>query len=170
MNHPDVTDPDPRRAVSPGSFDPITNGHLDVIRRAAALFEEVVVAVIYNPDKQGTFSPAERVRLIEESVADLANVRAQAFGAALAVDVCRELGAAVMVKGLRNETDFGYELPMAQMNTQMTGVETLFMAASPAVAHYASSLIRVCAKNGADVSRMVPPPVAAALAERFPPA
>ncbi|GAB3578884.1 pantetheine-phosphate adenylyltransferase [Calidifontibacter terrae] len=159
---------DPRRAVCPGSFDPITVGHLDVIRRAARLFEEVVVAVIHNPEKQGTFTPADRVRLIEESVSALPNVRAEAFGAMLAVDVCRQLDAGVMVKGLRNETDFGYELPMAQMNTEMTGVETLFLPASPAVSHYASSLVRVCAQRGADVSQMVPPPVAEAFAERFP--
>lgn len=163
-----MTNNDTRRAVCPGSFDPITNGHVDVIRRAARLFEEVVVAVIYNPDKQGTFSPEERVRLIEQSVAELPNVRAQAYGATLAVHVCRDLDAGVMVKGLRNETDFGYELPMAQMNTEMTGVETLFMPASPGVSHYASSLIRVCAQGGVDVSAMVPPPVAKALAERFP--
>ncbi|MBD2759160.1 pantetheine-phosphate adenylyltransferase [Yimella sp. cx-573] len=161
---------DVRRAVCPGSFDPITAGHLDVINRAAALFDEVVVAVVYNPDKQGTFSPAERVELIEASVAHLPNVRAQAFGNRLVVDVCRELDAGAMIKGLRNETDFGYELPMAQMNHEMTGVETLFLAASPAVSHYSSSLIRVCAQHGADVSAMVPEPVVAPLVERLRPA
>ncbi len=157
----------PRRAVCPGSFDPITMGHLDVIERAAALFEEVVVAVVHNPDKQGTFSAEERVELIEKSVAHLPNVRAQAFGNRLVVDVCAELDAGVMVKGLRDGTDFSYELPMAQMNTEMTGVETLFIAATPAVAHYSSSLIRVCAQHGADVSGMVPPPVLAPLVQRL---
>ena len=156
-----------RRCVSPGSFDPITMGHLDVIERAAKLFDEVIVAVVYNPDKKGTFSPEERVELIEKSVAHLPNVRAQAFGNRLVVDVCREVDAAVMVKGLRDGTDFSYEMPMAQMNTQMTGVETFFMAATPAVSHYSSSLIRVCAQHGADVSKMVPPPVLDPLLERM---
>lgn len=156
-----------RRCVCPGSFDPITMGHLDVIERAAKLFDEVIVAVVYNPQKSGTFSPQERVQLIEQSVAHLPNVRAQAFGNRLVVDVCRELDAAVMVKGLRDGTDFSYEMPMAQMNTQMTGVETLFIAATPAVSHYSSSLIRVCAQHGADVSAMVPPPVVGPLVERM---
>ncbi|GAB3747766.1 pantetheine-phosphate adenylyltransferase [Yimella radicis] len=158
---------DVRRAVSPGSFDPITVGHLDVIIRAAELFDEVVVAVVYNPDKNGTFTPEERVRLIEESVAHLPNVRAQAFGNRLVVDVCRELDAGVMIKGLRNGTDFAYEMPMAQMNTEMTGVETLFVAADPSVSHYSSSLVRVCAQHGADVSAMVPPPVLVPLMQRL---
>lgn len=156
-----------RRCVCPGSFDPITNGHLDVISRASRLFDEVVVAVVYNPDKQGTFTPAERVELVEASTADLPNVRAEAFGNRLVVDVCRELDAAVMVKGLRNDTDFAYEQPMAQMNAQMTGVETLFLAANPTVSHYSSSLIRVCAAHGADVSAMVPAPVLAPLVSRL---
>lgn len=159
--------PDPRRALCPGSYDPITNGHLDVIERAAKIFDEVVVAVLHNPDKQGTFSPAERIDLIERSTEHLPNVRTEAFGPGLVVDVCTQVGAGVMVKGLRNETDFGYELPMAQMNHQMTGVETFFVGATPAVSHYASSLVRVCAANGADVSEMVPAAVAEALARKY---
>lgn len=158
---------DVRRCVCPGSFDPITMGHLDVIQRAAALYDEVVVAVVHNPDKRGTFSASERVDLIEQSTTHLPNVRAEAFANRLVVDVCRDLDAGVMVKGLRSDTDFAYEQPMAQMNNEMTGVETLFLAASPAVSHYSSSLIRVCAQYGADVSAMVPAPVVAPLLARL---
>ena len=160
---------DPRRCVTPGSYDPITRGHLDVIERAARLYDEVVVAVLHNPDKQGTFSPQERVALIEASVAHLDGVRVAAYGRRLVVDVCRELDAAVLLKGLRNDTDWSYELPMAQMNREMTGVETVFLPGDPSLAHYSSSLIRTCASMGADVSAMVPEPVLAPLLERIGP-
>lgn len=157
---------DPRRCVCPGSYDPFTTGHLDIVRRAAALFDEVVVAVLYNPDKQGTFAPAERVALIEASTRDLPGVRAEAFGDRLVVDVCRELQAPVLIKGLRGEVDYTYELPMAQMNREMTGVETVFLPGDPKFGHYSSSLIRVIAAKGADVSQMVPAPVLAPLLNR----
>ena len=120
-----------RRCVCPGSYDPITNGHVDVVTRASRLFDEVVVAILHNPGKQGTFGIEERTALIEQSVGHLPNVRIGAWAETLVVDVCREVGAATMVKGLRGGTDFAYELPMAHMNRHLTGVETLFLAADP---------------------------------------
>ncbi|NNG40320.1 pantetheine-phosphate adenylyltransferase [Flexivirga sp. ID2601S] len=149
----------PRRAVLPGSYDPITNGHLDVITRASRLYDDVVVAILHNPNKQGTFTPQERVALIEASTAELPNVRAAAYGDRLIVDVCRELDAGVLLKGIRGSTDYDYELPMALMNSEMTGVETLLLPGNPALGHYSSSLIRLIAAHGADVSAMVPQPV-----------
>lgn len=149
----------PRRAVCPGSYDPMTVGHLDVITRASALYDEVVVAVLFNPAKQGTFTPDERVELIEKSTAHLPGVRAASYGDRLVVDVCRELDAGVLLKGIRNDTDYDYELPMALMNREMTGVETLMLPGDPALSHYSSSLIRQIAGHGADVSAMVPEPV-----------
>lgn len=157
----------PRRCVCPGSYDPITNGHLDVITRASALYDDVVVAVLHNTAKQGTFDPQERVDLIGAVTADLPNVRAAAFGDRLIVDVCRELGAGVLVKGIRGLTDYEYELPMALMNREMSGLETLLLPGDPAYTHYSSSLIRLIAQRGADVSSMVPPPVLAPLLARL---
>ena len=122
--------PRPRRAVCPGSYDPVTAGHLDVILRAAALYDEVVVAVLHNPAKAGTFTVEERVAFLENSIAGQgtdATVRVEVFSGRLLVDVCRDVDADMVVKGLRSEADFGYELPMAQMNRHLTGVETLFM-------------------------------------------
>ncbi|AKU16363.1 pantetheine-phosphate adenylyltransferase [Luteipulveratus mongoliensis] len=161
---------DPRRCVCPGSYDPMTMGHLDVITRASALYDDVVVAVLYNPDKQGTFSPDERLDLIRQSTQSLPNVRAEGFGQRLIVDVCRDLDAGVLLKGIRNDTDYDYELPMALMNREMTGVETLLLPGNPSMGHYSSSLIRLIASHGADVSHMVPEPVLAPLLERVRPA
>ncbi|MBB2890850.1 pantetheine-phosphate adenylyltransferase [Flexivirga oryzae] len=157
----------PRRCVCPGSYDPITKGHLDVIARASALYDDVVVAVLHNPAKQGTFTPDERIELITASTADLPNVRAAAFGNRLIVDVCRELDAGVIVKGIRGLTDYEYELPMALMNREMTGVETLLLPGNPALSHYSSSLIRLIAGHGADVGEMVPEPVLGPLLDRL---
>lgn len=159
----------PRRCVCPGSYDPITNGHLDVITRASALYDDVVVAVLHNTAKQGTFSPEERITLIESATAGLPNVRAVAFGDRLIVDVCRELDAGVLVKGIRGLTDYEYELPMALMNREMSGVETMLLPGDPAYTHYSSSLIRLIAQRGADVSAMVPAPVLGPLTERLAP-
>lgn len=161
----------PRRAVCPGSYDPLTRGHLDVLTRAAALYDEVVVAVLHNPAKQGTFTPAERVALIEGATqeAGLTNVTARDFGPALVVDVCTELDAGVLLKGVRNATDIEYEWPMALLNRQMTGVETVLLPADPAYGHYSSSLIRTIAAGGGDVTEMVPPAVLAPLLERVGP-
>lgn len=160
---------DPRRCVTPGSYDPITMGHLDVIERATRLYDEVIVAVLHNPDKQGTFSPQERIALIKESTAHLRGVRVAAYGRRLVVDVCRELDAGVLLKGLRSDSDWDYELPMAQMNREMTGVETVFLPGNPRLTHYSSSLIRTCASLGADVSAMVPPAVLEPLLARIGP-
>ena len=159
----------PRRCVCPGSYDPITNGHLDVITRASRLYDDVVVAVLHNPAKQGTFLPQERVELIEASTSDLSNVRVAAFGDRLIVDVCRELDAGVLLKGVRDSMTYDDELPMALMNIEMTGVETLMLPGKPVLGHYSSSLIRLIAERGADVSAMVPPPVLQLLLERVRP-
>lgn len=152
--------------VCPGSFDPLTLGHLDVIERCAALFDDVVVTVLHNPDKQGTFSADERVDLIERSVAHLDNVRAAAYANTLLVDVCRELGAPLVVKGLRGETDFSYETPMATMNRALSGLETVFIPGNPGLDHLSSSLIKQVAGLGGDVTGMVPEPVLGPLLER----
>lgn len=154
------------RCVCPGSFDPLTLGHLDVVERSARLFDEVVVAVLYNPDKQGTFTADERVGLIEKSVAHLANVRAEAFADELLVEVCARLEAPIVVKGLRGETDFSYELPMATMNRSLSGLETLFLPGNPGMDHLSSSLIKQVAGLGGDVTGMVPEPVIGPLLER----
>ena len=117
--------------MCPGSYDPVTLGHADVIRRAAALYDEVVVAVLHNPAKRGTFTPEERRDLIVDGCGDLGNVRVELFAGRLLVDVARELGATAIVKGLRGGTDFAYELPMALMNRHLTGIETVFLPGRP---------------------------------------
>ncbi len=157
----------PRRCVCPGSYDPVTNGHLDVIERASALFDEVVVAVLHNPAKRGTFAVDERVELVESALAERAAtvgpVSVRAFAARLLVDVCREVGAVAVVKGLRGPADFGYERPMALMNRHLTGVETVFLAGDPALEHVSSSLVKEVAAYGGDVSGLVPERVRARL-------
>lgn len=156
------------RAVCPGSYDPVTVGHVDVFRRGATLFDEVVVAILHNPAKQGTFTVDERVALIEAQVADLDNVRVQAFANRLIVDVCTELEARVLLKGLRGETDFSYEWPMALMNRHLTGVETLFIPGDPRHEHVSSSLVKEVACFGGDVTGLVSDEVRDALVERLP--
>ena len=153
--------------LCPGSFDPVTLGHLDVIRRARSLYDEVVVAVLVNPHKTGMFSPEERVALIEAEVADLPGVSVLTFQAQLLVDVCRSIDAGAVVKGLRGETDYSYELPMAVMNRHLAGVETLFLPSDPAYAQVSSSLIKEVAKYGGDISPFVTTAVAEALRARF---
>lgn len=156
------------RAVCPGSYDPVTIGHIDVFRRAAALFDEVVVAILHNPAKQGTFTIEERVGFIHDQVADLGNIRVEAFANRLIVDVCTELDAQVLLKGLRGETDFSYEWPMGLMNRHLTGVETLFIPGDPRHEHVSSSLVKEVARFGGDVTGLVSDEVRAALAERLP--
>jgi pantetheine-phosphate adenylyltransferase len=153
-----------RRCVCPGSYDPVTLGHLDVIDRARALFDEVVVAVLHNPDKRGTFDVPERLRLLHESLGDRSGVRVVEFGGRLLVDVCREVGAQVVVKGLRGSTDFAYERPMATMNRHLSGLETLFLPGDPSLDHVSSSLVKQVAAYGGDVAGLVPEPVREALA------
>ncbi len=144
-----------RRAVCPGSFDPVTNGHVDVIYRAAALYDELVVAVLVNPGKAGLFSVEDRIELIRDAVADLPHVTVDSFEGLL-VDYCRVHDIPVIVKGLRAIGDFDYELQMAQMNRELAGVETLFVPTAPQVGHLSSSLVKQIATFGGDVSRLVP--------------
>ncbi|GAB3598456.1 pantetheine-phosphate adenylyltransferase [Angustibacter peucedani] len=152
--------------VCPGSYDPVTLGHLDVVDRARALFDDVVVAVLHNPDKAGTFEVAERVRLLEQSLDGREGVRVLEFGGRLLVDVCTELGAAHVVKGLRSAADYTYELPMALMNRHLTGLETVFVTADPRFEHVSSSLVKQVSAYGGDVSGLVPDVVRDALVRR----
>ena len=152
--------------MCPGSYDPVTNGHVDVITRAAALFDEVVIAVLYNPAKEGAFSVTERARLLTAALADVEGVRVETFADRLLVDVCRELDAGAIVKGLRGGTDFAYELPMALMNRHLTGLETLFLPGEPRFEHVSSSLVKEVARHGGDVSGLVPDGVLARLLAR----
>jgi pantetheine-phosphate adenylyltransferase len=144
-----------RRAVCPGSFDPVTNGHVDVIGRAAALYDELVVAVLVNPGKAGLFAVDERMALLRDAVADVPNVTVDSFQGLL-VDYCRTHDIPVIVKGLRAVSDFEYELQMAQMNRELAGVETLFVPTAPQVGHLSSSLVKQIATFGGDVSGLVP--------------
>ncbi|KHL12025.1 phosphopantetheine adenylyltransferase [Mumia flava] len=154
------------RAACPGSFDPVTNGHLDIIRRSASLFDEVVVAVGINDSKRVMFNTAERVALLEEVLADLGNVRVETFSGLL-VDFCVANDVSAIVKGLRAVSDFDYELQMAQMNSTLSQVDTLFMPTSPEYSFLASSLVKEVARHGGDVSGLVPSTVLSALEARI---
>jgi pantetheine-phosphate adenylyltransferase len=147
-----------RTAFIPGSFDPLHNGHFEVIESAAQLFDRVIVAAMRNPGKgQELFSLEERGELIEESVRHLSNVDVVLNSKArLVVDLAREVGADVIVKGLRVASDFEYELQMAQMNRELANIETLFVPTAPQVGHLSSSLVKQIANFGGDVSRLVP--------------
>ncbi|WP_040517982.1 pantetheine-phosphate adenylyltransferase [Gordonia neofelifaecis] len=153
-------------AVCPGSYDPFTLGHRYVVERTAARFDRVVVAVVVNPNKQGMFSVDERIALIEEDCADLPNVEVRSW-TGLVVDLLVEEGADTMVKGLRSETDFAYELPMAQMNRELTGCETFFMLTDPRFAHVSSSLVKEVAKLGGDVTPYLSAHIHSALTDRI---
>jgi pantetheine-phosphate adenylyltransferase len=144
-----------RRAVCPGSFDPVTNGHVDVISRAAGLYDELVVAVLVNPGKAGLFTVDERMDLLREAVAEMPNVTIDSFQGLL-VDYCKAHEIPVIVKGLRAVSDFEYELQMAQMNRELVNIETLFVPTAPQVGHLSSSLVKQIAMFGGDVSRLVP--------------
>jgi pantetheine-phosphate adenylyltransferase len=147
-------------AVCPGSYDPVTNGHVDIVRRAALLFDEVVVAVLANPAKRGLFPVEERVDLLETSLEGLDRVRIDPVAAGvLLVDYCRSVGASAVVKGLRSGNDFAYELPMALMNRHLTGLETMFLPGDPTLEHVSSSLVKEVAAHGGDVTGLVPDPV-----------
>jgi pantetheine-phosphate adenylyltransferase len=149
-------------AVCPGSFDPPTYGHLDVIGRTAELFDQVTVAVLINPEKRGMFAVPERLELLRAITREWPNVRVDAFEGLL-VDYCRAQGIPAIVKGLRAVSDFDYELQMAQMNHGLSGVTTLFLPTSPTYSFVSSSLVKQVAGYGGDVSHLLPPPVAAAL-------
>ena len=149
-------------AVCPGSFDPVTLGHVDIFERAAAQFDEVVVAVLVNPNKKGMFTVAERLELIEACTAHLPNLRAES-GSGLVVDFVKQRGLTAIVKGLRTGTDFEYELQMAQMNKHVAGVDTFFVATTPRYSFVSSSLAKEVAGLGGDVSDLLPEPVHARL-------
>jgi pantetheine-phosphate adenylyltransferase len=155
-----------RRAVCPGSFDPVTNGHLDIIRRASRLFDEVTVGVLVNPNKQGLFSVDERLTMLGDVVTGLDNVKVEAFEGLL-VDFCRDHDIDAIVKGLRAVSDFDTELQMAQMNASLSGVETVFVPTSPEWSFLASSLVKEVARFGGDVSGLVPSEVLTRLTERL---
>jgi pantetheine-phosphate adenylyltransferase len=155
-----------RRAVCPGSFDPPTNGHLDVVGRASALFDEVVVAVLINKGKKSLFSVDERIAMLTDVTKEYPNVRVDAFHGLL-VDYCRDHGIHAIVKGLRAVTDFDYELQMAQMNKRLSGVDTLFIPTSPEYSFVSSSLIKEVATYGGDVAHLLPASVHGHLLERI---
>ena len=155
-------------AVCPGTFDPVTNGHLDIISRAAGSFDAVVVAVLENPSKAPLFSTEERVAMLKEAVSDLANVEVDSFSGLL-VDFAARREVRIVVKGLRAVTDFDVELQMAQMNRTMSGLETFFVATSPQWSYLSSSLIKEVARFGGDVSGLVPAFVRERLEDRLAP-
>ena len=151
-----------KRAVCPGSFDPITFGHLDIIKRASLHFDQVVVAVLENRTKASFFTVPERIEMIKETVADLPNVIVDSWSGLL-VDYCKSKSITTIVKGLRAVSDFDYELQMAQLNLQASGVETMLMATAPAYSFLSSSIVKELAHFGGDVSTMIPANVNAAV-------
>ena len=156
-----------RIALIPGSFDPVHNGHLEVIERASRLFDEVVVAALRNPQKnEALFDDDERREMLEETVTHLANVRIVSM-TTLVVNVAQEVGASAIVKGLRAVSDFENELQMAQMNRQLSGIDTLFIPTSSTTSFVASRLLREVARYGGDVSAFVPKAVAVRLEKKF---
>jgi pantetheine-phosphate adenylyltransferase len=155
-----------RRAVCPGSFDPVTNGHVDIVRRASRLFDEVIVAVGTNVSKNRLFDADERISMMKRACADLSNVSVEGF-AGLVTTFCAERDVDAIVKGLRAASDFDYELQMAQMNSSLTGVETVFIPTSPDRGFVSSSLVKEVAGFGGDVSSFVPAFVHDALRARL---
>lgn len=152
-----------RIAVVPGSFDPVTLGHLDVIKRAAGLFDELHVLVVHNPAKSALLPIAERVSLLETSIQEAGsdgNIVVASWSVGLLVDYATDVGASVLVKGIRSQVDVAYETPMAIVNRHLAGVETIFMLPDPAHAHVSSSLVRQVSSLGGDVSPFVPAAVA----------
>ncbi|HJQ05995.1 MAG TPA: pantetheine-phosphate adenylyltransferase [Nocardioides sp.] len=154
------------RAVCPGSFDPVTNGHVDIFRRASGLFDELIVATGTNVSKSRMFDPEDRMEMLREACADLPNVTVMGF-TGLIVDFCRQVGAQAIVKGLRGGNDYEYELPMAQMNSHLTGVETVFVPTTASLGYVSSSLVKEVASLGGDVSGLVPEAVLARLTQRL---
>ena len=155
-------------AVVPGSFDPVTLGHLDVIERAARLFDEVHVVVVHNPSKSALLPIAQRVTLLEQAIAHAGlagNIVVTSWSVGLLVDYCTDVGATVLVKGIRSQMDLSYETPMAIVNRNLAGIDTVFLLPDPANAHVSSSLVRQVASLGGDVSPYVPSAVAEYLAK-----
>ncbi|WP_066912707.1 pantetheine-phosphate adenylyltransferase [Millisia brevis] len=153
-------------ALCPGSFDPVTKGHVNIFERVAAQFDTVVVTVVVNPNKRGMFTIEERIALIEEATAHLPNVRVASWQGLL-VDFARQESLTAIVKGLRGMVDYDYEEQMANLNRSMTGVETLFMPADPSLSFVSSSYVKEIATHGGDVSGWVSPNVLTALQERI---
>jgi len=153
-------------ALCPGTFDPVTNGHIDVVERAAAMFDQLVVAVIDNPNKKSMFTAKERMAMLEEAVSGLSNVEVASFDGLL-VDYARDRGIGIIVKGLRAVSDFDYELQMAQMNRHLSGVETCFVPTNPQWSYLSSSLVKEVAQLGGDVSALVPAHVLLLLKEKL---
>lgn len=156
-----------RKAVCPGSFDPVTNGHLDVFARAAAIADEVTVGVLINKTKSSMFTVDERIDILREVVAPYPNIKVDSFHGLL-VDYCRKNEIPAIIKGLRAVSDFDYELQMAQMNYRLAGVETLFVSTNPLYSYLSSSLVKEVATYGGDVSGLVPAQVLARLGEKLP--
>jgi len=144
-----------KRIVCPGSFDPITFGHLDIIERASSIFDEVVIAVMVNKTKQTLFTVEERIQMTKEVTAKFSNVKVDSWSGLL-VDYCKKNDISIIVKGLRAVTDFDYELQMSQINLQLQGVETLFLSIAPAHSVLSSSLVKEIAVHGGDVSSYIP--------------
>jgi pantetheine-phosphate adenylyltransferase len=155
-----------RRVVCPGSFDPVTNGHLDIISRASAVYDEVVVAVVLNPSKIPMFTADERVEMLRDVLKERPNVTVDRFEG-LIVDFCRRNDISAIVKGLRAVSDFDYEMQMAQMNYSQAGVETMFVTTNPLYAFLSSSLVKEFAKYGGDVTGLVPEIVNSRLSSRL---
>jgi pantetheine-phosphate adenylyltransferase len=155
-----------RRVICPGSYDPVTNGHLDIIERAAGLFDEVIVAVLINKNKKTLFSVEERMEMIAELVKPYPNVRVDSWHGLL-VEYCRQHGVQAIVKGLRAVSDFDYELQMAQMNHQLARVETAFIPTNPLYSFLSSSLVKEVAAYGGDVGHLLPESVHAKLLQRL---
>lgn len=151
-----------RLALCPGSYDPITLGHVDVVRRARSIFDQVVVGVAHNSSKQSTFSLDQRIVLARQALSDVDGVRVEVVDG-LVADFAREIGASAIVKGLRSSRDFDDELAMSLLNRHISGVETVFVMGDPSLAHVASSLVKDIVRYGGDVSGLVPEPVAHAL-------
>ncbi|HEX9343471.1 MAG TPA: pantetheine-phosphate adenylyltransferase [Actinomycetota bacterium] len=152
-------------ACCPGTYDPVTNGHLDIVARAAGVFDRVIVAVLLNPAKQPMFTVEERIAMLKEATADLPGVEVDTFSGLL-VDFARARSVTAIVKGLRAVSDFDYELQMAQMNLRLSGIETMFMTTNPKWSYLSSSLVKDVARHGGDVGGLVPEVVLARLRER----
>ncbi|MET0236845.1 MAG: pantetheine-phosphate adenylyltransferase [Kibdelosporangium sp.] len=155
-----------RRAVYPGSYDPVTNGHLDIIERVAEVFDEVVIAVMINKSKSTLFTVDERTEMLRDVTTHLPHVRVDSWHGLL-VQYCEKHGIKAIVKGLRAVSDFDYELQMAQMNQQLSGIDTLFMPTSPVYSFLSSSLVKEVAKYGGNVSHLLPEQVHERVLERL---
>ncbi len=155
-----------RRAVCPGSFDPVTYGHIDIIGRAAKQYDEVIAAVLNNVNKRGLFAVPEKLDMLREGTSEFGNVRVSEFDGML-VDFCRENDIGTIVRSLRSVSDFDYELQIAQMNYRLSGVETVFMTANPQYSFLSSSLVREIALHRGDVSSLVTPYVQGRLKDKY---